>query len=895
VTSRPFLGKKGAVPFFLRCYPGRARDRFAPGMRYAFESEHADARARGRIYVIAFWIGAVADAVAFHASQFTRGGPFMKGIFTTDARDALRSLRATPVVTLIAVASLALGIGANAALFSILNSLVFKTLPVRDPASLAVIDDGSWTNPIWEQIREHRRELFDDAFAWSGTRFNLSGHGATDYVAGAWASGSMFDVLGVRPEIGRTFTLADDVRGAPAVAVVSHAFWQNRFGGASDVIGRQLTISGMAVTVIGVMPPSFVGPDVGRRADVVVPIAALSQTPGGTQQLDGRSSWWLDIMVRLRPGEGIDQATARLDALQPAIRQATLPQDWPAKEQERYLKEPLKLVSAATGVSDLRQTYVTPLRIVLAVVGAVLLIACANLANLLLARAAARRHEMSVRLALGATRWRLAKQLLLESVLLASAGAVLGLAIARWGGALLVAQLSTGRGSVALDLSTDWRVAGFTVAVAAATTLIFGLAPAIGVNGVAPQDAINEQNRTIAGDRRFGLRNLLVGGQVALSLTLIVAAALFIRSLTGLVHAPLGFDAEPLLAADIGLSGIEDPDERLGVLERLRVAAAAVPGATDAAVSVLNPVGRMSWNTRIEQDPHGPALSDRDRITWVNVVSPTWFKTLGIRLVAGRYFDDHDVKGSPLVTVISETLARRLFPDGRAVGRDIHAGLEGPRIDAFRVVGVVADTVYQTQRAGLQPTLYAPLAQTDDLGSALVLTVRSAYGTPEAMSRDFATAIDRADPRVAFTIRPMSSQLHQAIQRERLVAILAGLFGGLALALAAIGLYGVTSYGVSRRRAEIGVRMALGADPSGVIRLVLGRLVLLLAFGVAAGLALSWWTSRFVAALLFGLGPRDPTTFAAAAIALGVVGLLAGWLPARRAARIDPVRVLRES
>lgn len=819
----------------------------------------------------------------------------MKGFFTTDLPSALRSLRATPVVTIIAVVSLALGIGANAALFSILNSLVFKTLPVRDPAGLAIVDDGSWTNPIWEQIREHRRDLFDDAFAWSATRFNLSANGATDYVAGAWASGAMFDVLGVRPEIGRTFTPADDVRGANAVAVVSHSFWQNRFGGTSDVIGRQLSIEGVAITVIGVMPPSFMGPDIGRRADIVIPINVLSQMPRGTESLDGRSNWWLEIMVRLRPGESVDQATARLDALQPAIRQATLPQNWPAKELEQYLKTPFKLVSAATGESSLRQSYLTPLQIVLAVVGGVLLIACANLANLLLARASARRHEMSVRMALGATRWRLAKQLLAESALLASAGAILGLAVARWGGSLLVAQLSTDRTTVTLDLSTDWRVLAFTAAVAAATTLIFGLAPVFGVSGIAPQDAIKEHSRTVtSGERRFGIRNAFVAGQVALSLTLLVAAALFVRSLGALLNAPLGFDPRPLLAADVNTGRVEGREAKLALYEGLRTSAASVPGVSSAAISVLNPVGTMAWNTRLEQMPQQAQLTDRQRIVWVNVVSPEWFETMGMHLTAGRFFDNHDVRGAPRVTIISQSLARRLYPDGPAVGRELRAGLEGPDVYNIRIVGVVNDSVYRSQRAGLQATLYTPLAQIDDILGTMVLTVRAANGHPEPLTRDFADAIVRSNKDVAFTIRPVSAQLRSAVRQERLVAILGAFFGGLALVLAAVGLYGVTSYGVSRRRAEIGVRMALGADPSGVIRLVIGRLVMLMAFGVAAGLALSWWTSRYVETLLFGLGPRDPATFAAAAALLVAIGLIAGWIPARRAASIDPVRVLRE-
>ena len=480
-------GVERLFALLVRCYPRTVRARFEDALRDGLRAEYDAAREGGARHVAAFWFWTVVEAARFGLAARRDGGLApMKTFFTVDVKEALRSLRATPIVACIAVVSLALGIGANAALFSILNSLMFKTLPVRDPGRLVIVDDGSWTNPIWEQIRERRHDLFEDAFAWSGTRFNLSDRGATDFVTGVWASGSMFDVLGVHAMLGRTFTPSDDARGGGAggpVAVISYAFWQRRFGGAADAVGRPLTISGVTVTVIGVMPPSFLGPNVGRRADVIVPIGVRALMPDGAGTLDGRSNWWLEIMGRLQPGETSEQASARLDSLQPEIRRVTMPQNWDGRAQREYLKEPLRLVPAATGTSDLRRSYLAPLEVALAVVGAVLLIACANLANLLLARAAARRHEMSVRLALGATRWRLAKQLLAESAILAAAGGGMGLLIARWGGSLLVRQLSTQQNVVTLDLSTDWRVVAFTAAIAAATTLVFGVAPVFNVNG----------------------------------------------------------------------------------------------------------------------------------------------------------------------------------------------------------------------------------------------------------------------------------------------------------------------------------------------------------------------------------------------------------------------------
>jgi predicted permease len=881
----------------LRCYPNTFLGRFERGMRETFRDEYAHARAQGPSALVAFWLWTAIDAARFGCAERrprSTGGISMKSFFAVDLRDAMRSLRASPVITVVAVLSLALGIGANTALFSILNSLLLKTLPVHDPARLAVIDDGSWTNPIWEQIRERRRDLFEDAFAWCGTRINLSTHGETDFVEGAWASGNMFDVLGVKAALGRTFTEADDVRGGGPdgpVAVVSYGFWERRMGAAPDAVGRRLTVDGLAVTVIGVTPRGFLGPDVGRSADVVVPIGALTLVPGQGRMLDGRSTWWLEIMTRLKPGQTIEDAEARLNAARPQIREATLPQDWDAKGRAEYLREPLKLLPAATGQSSLRSSYQKPLQIVLVVVGAVLAIACANLANLLLARAASRRHELGVRLALGASRFRLAKQLLAETAILALAGAGLGLLLAKWAGPLLVRQL----GGVTLDLSLDWRVLLFTAGVTAATTLVFGIAPVLGVSRISASDAIKEQTRTVTGDRRFGLRNALVAIQVALSLALVVGGLLFVRTLTALNGTALGFNAEGLISANVNAREIDDAKSRLQVYERLQEAAAGMPGVSSAALSALTPVGSMRWNTLVEPTPAAAGLSEKERAPWVNVVSPGWFRTFEMRIVQGRDFDVRDTAQAPRVLIVSESFARRFFGSADAVGQEIRAGLEGPTVNAFRIVGVVGDSVYSSIRKGFEPTIYVPLAQLDDMLPSVVVTARAANGRPENLSHDLSTTMSRVDHRIAFTIRPVSSQLRASVRQERLVAMLAGFFGGLALLLAAIGLYGVASQSVTRRRAEIGIRMALGAEPERVVRLVLGRLVSLLVAGMVLGVALSWWSVKLLDQLLFGLQARDPLTFVVAAAVLLAAGLLAGWLPARRAARIDPVQALREA
>ena len=892
----------------LRAYPRHVRRRFATGMTYAVCRDRERARARGVPALLAFWVATIATTLWFgllartasvpqHAALHPSGDFKMRHLFTIDWRDAWRSLRATPLVTSIAVLSLALGIGANTALFSILNSLILKSLPVRDPHQLAILDRTEWTNPIWEQIRAHEHELADGAFAWSTDGFDLSQGGPTDVVQGIWASGRMFDVLGVSTVLGRTLTPSDDARGGGpdgAVAVISYGFWQRRYGGAADVIGRRLTIQRVPFTIVGITPQGFFGPDVGRAYDIAIPIGAEPLLHGAESWLDGRSTWWLNVMVRLKPGQSVEQATGLLRGLQPQIRLATIPPRWNAALQRQYLEEPFTFVPAATGLSSLRSRYEQPLMAILVVVGLVLLIACANIANLLLARAVARRHELSVRLALGASRLRLARQLLAESVILSAAGAALGLAFAHWGSRILVAQLATSSTSVYLDLSFDWRVLGFTMLVAVATSIVFGLAPAVGISGVSPNEAIKEQSRGISYDSRFTVRNALVVVQVALSLTLVVAAGLFARTFFSLTTRDAGFDRDPILLVnvDVQQSGVA-PEQRSEWFENLRQSAAAVPGVARAAASFTSPLASAGWNTAVKV-PQGSTLTPRQRMSWVNAVTPGWFDTYGVRLAAGRDVDGTDRHGAPRVAVVNRAFASRFLDGGNPVGRQFSTEEPNSGSMVYQVVGLAEDAAYRSLRAEMMPTMYIPLAQWDRPRASVTIGIRAASGPPMNLARSLADALGRVDPRAALTFRPLSEQVAGTLTQERLVARLSTFFGGLALLLAALGLYGVTSYAVSRRRTEIGIRMALGANPSNVIRLVLWRVASLVVIGVTAGAALSFWASRFVATLLYGLEPRDPTTFIAAALLLGAIGLVAGWLPARRAARIDPTAVLRE-
>jgi len=821
-----------------------------------------------------------------------------------DFRLAIRSLRATPVVTLVAILSLALGIGANTAMFSLVDSLILRALPVHEPQRLAILTDRApqsewWTNPIWERFRD--RGAFAHAFAWNSLQFDLASSGESRMVDGLYASGGMYDTLGVNAMLGRTLRPSDDRRNcgdAGPVAVLGYAFWQRQYGGEADAIGRTLTLNGIPFTVVGVTGPGFFGPDVGRSVDVTIPLGCEPLIRKTESFLDRRSTWWLTVMVRLGPSQTLDAAAALARGVQPQLREATIPQDWPAAEQATYLKDPFSFIPGATGLSQLRLRYEQPLVTILIVVSIVLLVACANIANLLLARATARRHEWSVRIALGASRWRLVRLLLTESLLLSIVGAALGAVLAGWASRLLVRQLTTQAGVAFLDLSIDGRVLAFTAAVTVLTALIFGTAPAFYAADAAPIDALKDHTRGTARDARIGVASGLVVAQVALSVILVVAAGLFVRTFAALANHRLGFDRDRVLVVSIGKPRtMTQPDGRLPLYERIHETVTAVPGVAHAAVSLVSPVAGMTWNTRI-QVSGGVDLPERDRVAFFNGITPGWTDTYGTALKSGRDLTDRDTAAAPRVALVNEAFARRFLNGANPVGHTLQQVMftqTAPR----EIVGLVADAVYRNIREPVPPTMYVPLAQFDTrpqqpMPSQVTLAVRAASGPPAQLARAVAEAVLTVNPGVSMQFRTLGDQVDASLTQERIVAMLSGFFGALALLLAGLGLYGVASYAVARRRGEIGIRMALGAAPGGVVRLVLARVAWLVAIGVAIGAGISVWASQFVSSLLFGLQPRDPITLVAAAVTLAAVGAAAGWLPAHRASRIDPAETLRD-
>jgi predicted permease len=826
-----------------------------------------------------------------------------------DVRLAVRLLRATPVISTVAVLSLALGIGANAAIFSIADGLLFRPLPVDRPEALVVllshppgtaVSVSAWSNPVWEQIRERRHELFETAFAYSNriSRFNLAPSGQADLVDGIWVSGDYFSGLGVPPILGRTFTPADDQRGGGsngAVAVISYGLWQRRFGAANDVVGRSITLDRVPFTIIGVMPRGFFGADVGTRFDIAVPLETESLMRGRDSFLDRPTTSWLAIMARLKNGQQPGQAQSAVLAVLPHSRAVTMPQGLPPEGQARYLSAPVTVESAATGTSTMRTRYRQPLLVLLAVVSLVLVIACANIANLQAARAAARRHEFSVRLALGASRWRLTRQLIVECLVLASLGAALGLVLAPWMGGMLIRQLTTYANTVFISIPVDGRVIGFTAVVALASAILFGTLPAWFSFRVQPAGALRMHGRSATGQNRRGPAGLLVTVQLALSLMLMVTAGLMGRTFASVANRNLGFDRKSVLVAQLDLRNARvDPVTRNAFYADVSEAVSAVPGVAGAAVSDITPLSGSLVDNYVEVE-NGPSASDARNVAFQNIVTPGWFATYGTRIDAGRDFDMRDRANATLVVIVNETFVRRFMASTAPLGHRIRKGVPGRQGPWLEIVGVVADAAYRSVREPLPPTIYLPLAQIKEPAAIMRLSVRTTTGQPADLIGRVADVINQINPDVVATFTPLAEQVSAALVQERMLAMLSGFFGTLAVVLAALGMYGTSWYAVIRRRRELGIRLALGATPSGVRRLVLSRTALLVGMGVVVGIGGSLWSSQFLTALLYGVEPFDWATVVSAVTILAAVGMVATWIPATRASQILPSDILRES
>jgi putative ABC transport system permease protein len=815
-----------------------------------------------------------------------------------DARHAVRSLLRAPGFAAVVVTCLALGIGANTAIFSLLNAVLLRSLPVPEPDRLVQLGETgdrppmSWTNPIWEDLRD-RESGPVELFAWSPQRVNLAEHGEARFVPGLLTSGSFFRALRLKARIGRIYTAEEDRRGCGTPpAVLSHGFWQSHFAGAPDAIGKPLVLDGQVFTVVGVAPPGFFGVNVGQSFDVAVPLCAEPLLRGADTILDHRSAWWLTIMARLAPGASIAEARAALQAAQPSVREATLPPDWSAEDRKEYLAEPWSWIPAGAGVSYLRARYRQALLVLTGIVTLVLLLACANIANLLLARSVARGREIAVRVSLGASRARLVSQLLAESALLGLLGAAGAIAVARVASRLLVAQLSTERTAVFLDLGLDPRVLGFTAGTGLLTGLLFGILPALRASGKAPADTLRQLSRgSGAGGGRLRAARWLVALQVGLSCVIVVGAALFLRTYAELSTLDAGFDRRGVLivGTDLRRTGVVG-EARLPLFQRVLEAVRAVPGVRQAAFSAVTPISGSTWQYTIQSDGFEPK-DRRDSGAYYNFVSPDYFATLGTALLAGRDVEDRDTATAPKVAVVNESFARRFFPGKSPIGLRYRTEEHNVWHDV-EIVGLVRDARYRSLRDDVPPTAYAPVTQLTRALPGFSFSVQ-ARGDLRALRPALVEAIGAVNPDISLTFRTFESQVADSLVQERLVATLSALFGLLGLTIAGVGLAGLVAYSVNSRRGELGVRSALGATPGSLVRLMLREVLLLTAVGVAIGTAVSLAAGHLVAALLYGVAPNDPLTLSVAAGVLAWVAVLAGYLPARRAARVDPMECLR--
>ena len=819
-----------------------------------------------------------------------------------DVAYAVRLLRTSPAFTIVALLSLALGIGANTAIFSLIDTVLVKTLPVQDPQQLFFVDNSGGKSggssgppyPCFERLRDHNRFLSGIA-AFSQRQFKVSIDGVPERVRGQYASGSYFDLLGVRAIHGRLLTPADDAepgRGGPdgPVAVISDAFWTRRFARDPSVLGKTVQVGTVWVTIVGVTPPGFLGLQAGTPLDITVPIMMVEQG------LQSKQSWWLSVIARLAPNATVEQARADLESVWDAyMTEVGMPRG------RRDYFSGLVLVPAARGANELRRTYSEPLLIVMGIVGVVLLIGCANVANLLLARATARQNEIAVRLAIGASRGRLIRQLLTEGIVLVSLGAAAGLLFGRWGASFLVAVLAGPTERVVLEPHFDLRVLGFTAGVSIATALLFSLAPALQatkVDAAKPGSIVRStsQNR---------LGRALVVVQVTLSVLLLCGAALFVRTLHNLNAVESGFDHDGILTMQVEATvpgrtvTPKTPAEfradhaRLGVIWRgFMERVHQVPGVSAAAVAAgMSPLSGHIRGVKIAIDGPTPG-PEKDRGIRINQVTNRYFETIGIRLLAGRSFTPYDQSGSLRVAILNETAARAFFGTESPLGRKVN--FPGQRVqDQFEIVGIVADARYQDLRTPDKAMVYAPLEQAIDPITSGVLFVRGPGDVTRLVPSIRASVAETVPGGFVSGIATIEQQVEMSLVRERMLALLATFFAALALLLACIGLYGVMAYRVARRTREIGIRIAIGARQRSVVWMMVRETLLLVAIGAAIGTLASIGVNHFVAAQLFGVTPRDPAAIAVALSVLGCVTLIAGYVPARHASRIDPVKALR--
>jgi len=832
------------------------------------------------------------------------------GNLAQDLRFAIRTFKKSPVFVAVAVLSLALGIGANTAIFSLVDQLLLRLLPVKDPQQLVLLWSrgphyGSNTGryklsyPMYEDFRDHN-QVFSGMFCRFDTSFNISYGGRTERAEGELVSGTYFPVLGVGAALGRVFTPDDDrTPGGEPFAVISYRYWKNRFAGSPNVIGQKLLVDGYPITIVGVSQAGFDGTDPGSSPDIRIPI--MMEGPVFPQfarfySLKNRRGRWVNVFGRLKPGVTIQKAKA---SLQPFFHQI-LDMEVQQKEfahaapevKKAFLTMWMDVLPAARGDSEMRRQFANPLLVLTALVGLVLLIACANVANLQIARATARQKEVAIRLALGAGRARIVSQLLVENLLLALAGGACGLAMAVWMDRGLLHFLPPGDSPLTISSTPDWRILAFALGVSLLTGILFGLAPAAQSTRPELAGTLKDQVGSIAGGTSVGLRKMLVAAQVSLSLLLLIGAGLFIRSLSNLKDLDPGFRVSNLVSFEVNptMNGYQ-PERSLDFYRRLRDGLNAIPGLESSSLAIMPVLNGWEWDNSMTIEGYRNKPNDAPD-PHMQFVSPDYFKTMRIPILVGRDFRMSDGKGAPKVCIVNEKFARRFFTDGIALGKHIGLGGDpGTKLDT-EIIGVARDTKYESMRDEVPIEVYEPYTQ-QDFVLGMYAYVRTARPPGQVFS-SIRRVVNNLDPNLPISeMKTLETQVEQSLITERLVATLSSGFGMLATLLAAIGLYGVMAYIVAQRTREIGVRMALGASGRDVMMLVMRDVFLLTGIGIAIGLPAAWGLTRMVQSQLYGIRPNDAMTIAAATLGIGLVALLAGYVPALRATRVDPMRALR--
>ncbi len=854
----------------------------------------ADARAAARRE-----FGGVEPMKEIHRDQ--RGLPGLDAL-ASDVRYAVRMLRRSPGFTSVAVLSLALGIGANTAIFSVLDAVLLKLLPVKDPARLFELGEREYSYPAYRALRDEGR-AFTEVFAGGGTEVRTIeiDDGPSERAGISLVSGNYFAALGVAPALGRTFTADDDrVPGANPVAVASYRYWQRRFGGDAAIAGRSIRISRAPFTIVGVAPPEFFGERVGEAPDLWVPVTMQAQVLPGKQWLDTPTVSWLNLIGRLKPDVSAAQAGASTTIIYQRFQEQASGSLASAERRQQIASETIELVPVGKGLSRLRRQFSRPLRVLMGAVAFVLLIACANITNLLMARADARRREIGLRLALGISRRRLVQQLLTESLVLAALGGLAGIVFARWGIDALLRLLSTDGSPLPVAIALDARLFGFALLLSLATGVLFGIAPAwqsarfdvpASLGGRRPATSVFHGTRFTAA--HAGLSRLAVVGQVALALVLVIGAGLFARSLANLKGVDLGFTPERLLVIDVDPKAVGYRAGQYAALcRRLLDRFAAVPGVSSVTFSENGLFSGRDSGSSIRPEGFTPSGSHDLRARF-DVVGPRYFTTVGMPVLVGREFDGRDEASAARVVVINEEMARFYFAGSNPIGRRIVHGDS----DDWAIVGVARDAKLHGPRDEKERRYYLPYFQQQDQEfSSTRFMVRTAAGiAPSHMTTSLQQAVRAEDKTLPIVSVASAAELFdRRLVQEQMLATLAGAFGTLAIVLAAVGLYGVMAYRVARRTSEIGIRMALGANRIDVVSMVLREALWLVAAGVALGIAAALAGTRLIRTLLFGLSPADPLTIAVTAAAMFVVvAALAASLPARRAAGVDPIVALR--